>query len=269
MLDQLFPKYHPRFTQSPVAPWLQSFAEWLVTQGYAHDPAHDHVSRLRRVLERVGPICHDATFTTDDINALFAPVVQEVSPTQKILNCGTQRAFVRFLDAQGKLVRNAEPARFGNLMKLYEQRLFDLRGFTISTVRQHLATVSQFLAHAVPPDAPLTTLSPATVESFVAACGSRIKRQSLQHTIARVRGFLRFCYDQGELPRRLDMIDTPRTYRDEKPPRALRWQQVLALLRSIDRSTQAGCRDHAMLYLMAHYGLRPSEIAALNVGSVD
>ena len=269
MLDQLFPKYHRRFTQSPAAPWLQSFADWLVAQGYAHDPAHDHVSRLRRVLERVCPICPEAVFTVDDINAFFAPVVKKASPPQKILHLGTQRAFVRFLDAQGKLTRAVDTNRYGDLMKLYEQRLFDLRGFTISTVNQHLATVSRFLAHAVPSDASLATLSSAAVESFVAANGSRIKRQSLQHTIARLRAFLRFCYDQGELPCRLDVIDTPRTYRDEKPPRALRWQQVLALLRSIDRSTKAGCRDHAMLYLMAHYGLRPSEIAALTVDSVD
>jgi integrase/recombinase XerD len=269
MLDQLFPKYHHRFTQSPAAPWLQSFADWLVAQGYAHDPAHDHVSRLRRILERVVPICPDTTFTVNDINELFTPALQEASPTLKILACGTQRAFVRFLDAHGKLVKQKESARFGELVKRYEQHLFELRGFTVSTVRQHLATVSDFLIHAIPSDMPLATLTAAAVESFVAESGSRISRQSLQHTVARLRGFLRFCYDQGELPRRLDMIDAPRTYRDELPPRALQWNQVLALLRSIDRSTKAGCRDHAMLYLMSHYGLRPSEIVALTIESVD
>ena len=269
MLTQLFPRYHRRFTQSPAAPWLQSFADWLVAQGYAHNPAHDHVSRLRRTLERIAPISPDATFTVDDVNALFTPFIQEASPTLKILVCATQRAFLRFLNAQRKLVRQVEIARFGELTKRYEQYLLDLRGFATSTVRQHLATVSAFLTHAIPSDMPLGTLTPAAVESFIAECGGRITRQSLQHTVARVRGFLRFCFEQGELPHRLDMIDAPRTYRDERPPRALQWQQVLALLRSIDRSTMAGCRDHAMLYLMAHYGLRPSEIAALTMDSVD
>jgi integrase/recombinase XerD len=44
------------------------------------------------------------------------------------------------------------------------------------------------------------------------------------------------------------MIDTPRTYRDELPPRALPWDLVQKLLVSIDRSAPLGCRDHAMLY---------------------
>lgn len=30
-----------------------------------------------------------------------------------------------------------------------------------------------------------------------------------------------------------------------------------------------GCRDHAILYLMAHYGLRPSEIVTLTLASID
>jgi len=38
-------------------------------------------------------------------------------------------------------------------------------------------------------------------------------------------------------------IDTPRVYRLEQLPRAVPWVQVVALLRSIDRSTSAGLRD--------------------------
>jgi integrase len=68
---------------------------------------------------------------------------------------------------------------------------------------------------------------------------------------------------------RLDIIDSPRTYRDELPPRALAWNLVLKLLRSIDRSDPLGCRDHAMLYLMAYYGLRPSEVVTLMLTSID
>ncbi|MEM5292655.1 tyrosine-type recombinase/integrase, partial [Paraburkholderia sabiae] len=30
-----------------------------------------------------------------------------------------------------------------------------------------------------------------------------------------------------------------------------------------------GCRDHAILYLMAYYGLRPSEVTSLTLDSID
>jgi site-specific recombinase XerD len=97
----------------------------------------------------------------------------------------------------------------------------------------------------------------------------RIKRQTLQHVVARLRAFLRFCFDQGEIQERLDVIDAPRTYRDELPPRALAWPLVQRLLRSIDRSSRIGWRDYTILHLMAHYGLRPSEIVTLTLGSID
>jgi integrase/recombinase XerD len=70
-----------------------------------------------------------------------------------------------------------------------------------------------------------------------------LKRQSLQHTVARLRAFLRFCYDSNELRVRLDAIDTPRTYRGEAPPRALAWKLV--------------------------QGLCPSEIVTLSLTSID
>jgi integrase/recombinase XerD len=125
------------------------------------------------------------------------------------------------------------------------------------------------LAHALAADAPLQALSAAAVERFVMSKARRIKRQTLQHVVARLRAFLRFCFDQGEIQQRLDVIDAPRAYRGELPPRALAWPLVQRLLRSIDRSSRLGWRDYAILHLMVHYGLRPSEIVALTLGSID
>jgi integrase len=80
---------------------------------------------------------------------------------------------------------------------------------------------------------------------------------------------LRYAHDEGLVPERLDELDTPRTYRDELPPRALPWSSVLQLLRSIDRTSKTGWRDLCMLHLIAYYGLRPSEVVALRVDSID
>ncbi len=68
---------------------------------------------------------------------------------------------------------------------------------------------------------------------------------------------------------RLDGFDTPRTYRDELPPRALPWPSVLQLLRSIDCTSRAGWRDLCVLHLIAYYGLRPGEVVALRLDSID
>jgi integrase/recombinase XerD len=81
---------------------------------------------------------------------------------------------------------------------------------------------------------------------------------------------LRFEFSQGALPHRLhEQIDTPRVYLGERLPRALPWEQVRCLLRSIDRSTPQGGRDFTMMYLAAAYGLRGGELVRLCLEDID
>jgi site-specific recombinase XerD len=209
------------------------------------------------------PIPLTSSFTSHELTELFA------WPGQHLLFQATERAFRRFLQTQERLVDEQKFSQFGELLCAYHAHLTEMRGFRATTIRQHLSTISMFLTEALPANSQLNSLSPQNVEAFVVTTGERVKRQTLQHIVAHLRSFLRYCYDQNAISRRLDAIDMPRTYRDELPPRALVWSHVLGLLRSIDRSRMMGCRDHAMLYLMAHYGLRPSEIAALAVDSID
>ena len=73
----------------------------------------------------------------------------------------------------------------------------------------------------------------------------------------------------GRVPHGLDrQIDTPRLYRLEQLPRALPWDTVKALLRSIDTTSAIGLRDFAMLLLIATYGLRASEVVAITLDDI-
>jgi len=84
-----------------------------------------------------------------------------------------------------------------------------------------------------------------------------------------LRTFLRFLAAAGEGPVGLDaQIDSPRIYRGARLPRALPWEAVRALLKSIDRTTPKGRRDFAMFLLIATYGLRTSEVAALKLDDI-
>jgi site-specific recombinase XerD len=88
--------------------------------------------------------------------------------------------------------------------------------------------------------------------------------------VAHLRGFLRFLAVHGELRSGLEIqIDTPRVYRGEQLPRALPWETVQGFLQAIDRRTAMGRRDYAMFLLIATYGLRSSEVAALTLDAID
>jgi integrase/recombinase XerD len=94
----------------------------------------------------------------------------------------------------------------------------------------------------------------------------RLGRRSLQTNISALRGFLRFLAIDGRVPADLaGQIDTPRLYRLEQLPRALPWETVRALLRSIDRTSAKGLRDYAIFLLIATYGLRTSEVVAITL----
>jgi site-specific recombinase XerD len=155
------------------------------------------------------------------------------------------------------------------LRRTYREYLCEVRGFVPATADAHLFTLQDFLSEVLRGDRALKTLNSADVERYLARRSRMVTRQTLQHIIAHLRGFLRYGSSAGLLPQRLDEIDTPRTYRDELPPRALPWTQVTALLRSVDRSSKAGRRDAAILHLMAYYGLRASEIATLRLDTID
>lgn len=153
MLTALFPKCHRRYLESPVADWLAGFAEWLVSSGYAHDPAHDHVRRLKQVLEVRGSVTPDAVFPVAELATMFT------SARQQALFCGTRRAFERFLAARGRLVVEPNCNRFAPLLDAYRRHLLETRGLAASTISQHLTSAAAFLAQAVPADASLQGLS--------------------------------------------------------------------------------------------------------------
>ena len=265
MLKHLFRKIHARYAASANGALLEDFAGWLMSVGYARRATRGHVRRLNQVLDRLTSetLVREARISASLLSQAFASV--SVQPPFQ----ATRRTFERFLAAHGQLLGEPESDPFSPLLKRYRQHLSEVRGLTGPTVAQHTATMKRFLVQALPIGAPLRDLPASCVERFITAEGRRMKRQSLQHIVARLRAFLRFCFDQGELQERLDRIDAPRVYRDELPPRALDWPLVQRLLRSIDRSSQLGWRDYTILHLMAHYGLRPSEVVTLTLDSIN
>lgn len=107
------------------------------------------------------------------------------------------------------------------------------------------------------------------IESYVTQAGKRLSRGSLQVYIGALRGFLRFLAMDGRVPQGLaSQIDRPRLYRFEQLPRALPWETVRALLRSIDKTSAMGLRDYAMFLLIATYGLRAGEVVALTLDDI-
>ncbi len=154
-------------------------------------------------------------------------------------------------------------------MREFCERQIRRRGLAPSTIAGYRYWISDFLRRKLPAGRPLSGLPSTALESYIRVRGAQLARTTLITAITCIQGFLLDCYEHGRLPERLDQIDLPRRFRGELPPRAMSWTLIDQLLRSIDLGGRTGRRDHALLHLMAHYGLRTGEVTHLTLDSID
>lgn len=113
-------------------------------------------------------------------------------------------------------------------------------------------------------------LQSSHIDTFVSRQASRnIGRIQLIHAI--LSPLLRYLFSLGRLDRDWACtLRSPRRYQLARTPRALSVDQVLHLLRSIDRRSQrGGKRDLAIILMAASLGVRCSEIAAICLEDID
>ena len=271
MLQALFPQVQGRYSSLPLlGSIIDSFATWLAERGYRK-------STLRVMLRPMVQIDrwlrrHDVERISDlDVDILEACWTTYHPRSSNI--GGVIRALAKYLDSLGVLQHSQVDPQTPSeqLVSAYAEHLDKVRGFSQSSIRNRLRTASQFLGHirhgAQSPG--VHGVTPSDIESFVRQRGHEFTRASLRQLVAHLRGFLRFLAMVGKVsPSLAEAIDTPRIYRREKLPRSLPWETVKALLESIDRSTGDGLRDYTMLLLIAAYGLRVSEVAALTLDGI-
>lgn len=263
MLSKLFPKVHRRYENSPFATDLEAFSIWLIEAGYSRKSTCGHLFRLRNTLEQYNDIVPGASMREVLLESAFT------SSRLPALYRATQRAFTQFLKSRARLIPKTPDGRFTPLLNDYREHLRAQRGFADSTIVQYLSTVRDFLGSVISEAKSLNELTSEAIEHYVQRRSQDLTRQTMQHIVAHLRAFLRYCHLRDIAPPALQAIDTPRVYRDELPPRALDWKLVLALLASVDRDSTGGWRDYAILHLMAYYGLRPSEVADLDLAAID
>jgi len=266
MLRSLFPRVHHKFISMPLlGPITDGFDDWLAAGGFTRGSRKFSIRMLPRV---------DANLRhrrVDNTAKLSHSVLHDCwKALMKVYPCGagTVHTLERYLVASGLIVDGRQATatpQTSTLSEEYTNHLREVRGFAASTVSSHRRTAQCFLQHLKEAGIAVGCIRASNIESYVAKAGTHLGRASLQHDIAALRGFLRFLTTDGRAPAGLDrQIDTPRLYRLERLPRALPWETVRTLLRSMDTASPMGLRDYAMFLLIATYGLRASEVVAIS-----
>lgn len=269
MLVQLFPRSHTRFASLPLlGPHLDEFVVWL------HDHGHSRLPICRRIRETPRVDKGLRRRGVRRLNELSRVQLLKLAPRDSeddVYLAALVRSLTEYLDEQGVLT---DPVKTSSqqLVDTYCDHLDHVRGFAETTLANHASSASEFLAFLGYDADPgvLQRLEPCRIEAFIKKVAPRVCRESLQHTIAHLRSFLRFLVGREAVSDELDAtIDTPRVYRGERLPRSLPWKTVQSFLAAIDRSTPMGRRDYAMFLLITTYGLRTSEVAALQLDDIE
>lgn len=268
MLNALFPKAHTRYSSLPILGSItDDFTDWLQAQGYCRGTARLYVRTLPdldHVFQQQGWV---------EFHDLTCQALRSCRPAHSQDNrnlAAAVHALERYLAERALLSQPplTSPSRRDQQLADYRTFLEEVRGLAPSTVRAHLRTVSRLLDQ-IRFDESSTALQELTahdIEVFLKRLGDQHSRASLQHTIAHIRGFLRFGTLIGGLCPGLDWhVDTPRVFRLEQLPRAWPWDGVCTFLDAIDRTTSMGVRDYAIFLLIATYGLRACDILALTL----
>jgi integrase/recombinase XerD len=178
------------------------------------------------------------------------------------------RPWLRFL---GGLRERDAAIPFQTHLEDYDHWAEHDRGLTAMTIARRHGSLKQFLCWYGLRARSLAEVQPTDIDAYLADGRARgWGRRSLRHAAMTLRAFFRYGAMRGwSGPHLAEAIHGPRVYALESLPAGLEWAGVQRLLAAVDTGRPRDVRDRAILMLLALYGLRASEVAALRLDHVD
>jgi len=260
--------------EGPLASQVTAFAKWVREQGYARHPRYRRVllaacfSRwlgLKAVGVRRVSSEHQAQYLRVRARHVQIQSGDAVALTQ----------FMNFLRRRGMVPREKIPPRqlipTEQVVRTFQRYLRKQRMLAEGTVVYYVAFVRKFLVDQFGHGpVKLSRLSAGDVVRFVQrqAPSLHLKRAKLLTTA--LRSFLHYARYRGQVTCDLAAaVPTIASWSMSSIPRAIPANAVRRLLASINRRTPIGCRDYAILLLLARLGLRASEVVRLKLKDID
>ena len=263
-----------RAPEGPLAAYIKRFAGSLSEQGYALDSIHRKVfiaGCFSQWLKQQGIALR--SITSEHPPRYLRYRARRARPSQG--DAAALSHLLTFLRGEGAIPaenvshRRLTPAE--RCTEAYELYLRDVRGLAKATIVNYGPFICTFLKDRFG-DGPLilSHLCASDVARFVQRQAAHLHRKRAKLSTSALRSFLQYARYRGKI--KLDLaaaVPTVANWSMSSIPRAIPADQVRQLLASIDRGTPAGCRDYAILLLLARLGLRSGEVASLELDNID
>lgn len=260
-----------RLHEGPLGAYIESFAKLLTDQGYAQCSARSYlrlVADFSRWLEQQRVIVEE--ITPEHIKQYFE---QPHHPSRRGYAFTLQR-FLDFLCQQGVIPQKTTPivqTPVELLADEFRSYLRQERALAETTLIYYMGFISRFLKDRFADgEVDLSALCAAEVVGFVERQAPGLHRKRAQVMTTALRSFLQYARYRGAL--KMDLaaaVPTVANWAMASIPRFLSPDQIELVLAHCNRQRAVGCRDYAILLLLARLGLRGGEVVALTLDDID
>lgn len=273
MFDQFFSgrAEAARHSQSLFADERQLYISSLMAEGRSPQTLRN----ITRILMYIAPHLPllQAEITPGEIEAAAEAWAMTTRRSTTCLHVG-KREFVfhatNWMRLLGRLREPEVKRPFAAETDAFFQFAVGERGLSPSTIRHYRVCVGEFLCWVERQSKALLEVTLEDLSSYLQVLAQRgLKRTSIALHVAKLRNFLRFAESRYWCRSGLSVLDAPRIYRLEGLPRGPAWSDVQKLLSSCAGDQPIEIRDHAMLLLVAVYGLRGGEVRHLRLEDID
>ena len=256
----------------PLEPYASGFAQALIAQGFKRRTAAAQLQLFAHVSRWLARHRLQAKHFTERRAVGFLRARRRAGYSHWCSRRGLARIF-EYLRELGVLAV-PPPSRprgtEGRLLARYATYLSDERGLAQKTIYRLTDVARRFLVECGATRAVLRAVRPTHVRDFLRKVSRDYSPRSLAGFGSDLRSLLRFLLVTGVVHHLLaEAVPSAVGWRDHAIPRGISASDVRSLIRSCDRRTAIGRRDHAVLMLLTRLGLRAGEVQSLTVDDID
>jgi len=260
-----------KMSSGRMEPFVGAFEAQLLETGYTSGT----VKNVLTDVNRLGRWMAERDIEAFELNAVIVEEFRRSlrsNGASRIPGARAMRPLLEYLGSQGYLGEDSSPMTpLDELIGDYRTWLVHDRQLAPPTVLRYERLARRFLSeHAIQDVGVTEGLSGADVTAFLLRETERVSVGSAKGRVAELRSLLRYLHLKALTPTWLGAAVPPVAgWKDTTVPKGVSAPDVERILASCDRLDPGGCRDFAMLSLVARLGLRSIEVARLELDDID
>jgi integrase/recombinase XerD len=279
MFDTLFkyPKVLARHQDGPAAEERQRYLVHRASSDRVAPATLLRITRETLIIARYIDLSHGGSVTPEDIAAAARRRAMDQLCKGRADGDGSRQLFTQIATDWLRFIgRLEEPStdrlgRFSGEIESFSAHMRNERGLSASTAQNRCWWVNHFLRATCAGKDSIADITIADIDAFLDLKGQQgWCRVSLASSAGALRSFFRYAERCGWCrPGIAAAIDSPRLFKQEGLPNGPAWTDVQRLVASTDGPDPRDMRDHAILMLLAIYGLRSGEVRQLRLQDLD